>query len=333
MRKILYLTGFFIAALVAKATDGANSVTIGGHHLVNITAVVQTSPTTVMINSDGQLMQLEIKSLPARFLGAWGISKTPPVLACEPGQNHTIHLPDAVNLELIWINPGTFTMGSPNDEAERARDEGPQTVVTISKGFWLEDTPVTQEQYRAVMGNNPSEFTNIGVDAPVEKVSWDEAMDFCQSLTELERAAGHLPKGYVYTLPTEAQWEYACRAGTTESRYGNLNNIAWFLGNNTGHTHPVARKEPNDWGLYDMNGNVWQWCSDWYGPYHGGNVTDPVGAPPNTVRVMRGGSWDDASDYCRSACRYWVGPDRRENYIGFRVALSTFLSANPPSGK
>jgi len=240
------------------------------------------------------------------------------------GQNHTVTLPNAVALDLIWIAPGTFTMGSPDSESDRHYWEGPQTIVTISKGFWLGKTPVTQGQYQAVMGNNPSSFTTVGADAPVEQVSWNDAMAFCQKLTEQERAAGALPEGYAFTLPTEAQWEYACRAGTTEARYGNLDDIAWYHDNSGHTTHPVGQKQPNAWGLYDMLGNVWEWCSDWdgYGHYPGGSVTDPVGAPSGTYRVLRGGSWGYRAGFCRSAYRSNRGPGGRINDLGFRLALA-----------
>jgi formylglycine-generating enzyme required for sulfatase activity len=260
------------------------------------------------------------------------------------GQNHTVTLPNAVPLDLIWITPGTFTMGSPDSETERDGDEGPQTAVAISQGFWLGKTLVTQGQYQALMGSNPSHFADVGPDAPVEQVSWDDAMAFCRKLTDQERAAGHLPKNLTFTLPTEAQWEYACRAGTTEPRYGNLDEIAWYGSNSVitenqndvgkvgpwyvnvskkrSSTHPVEQKQPNAWGLYDMLGNVWEWCSDWYGAYPGGNVTDPVGAPSGPYRVDRGGGWYSSAARCRSASRSAGDPGDRDFTIGFRVALA-----------
>jgi formylglycine-generating enzyme required for sulfatase activity len=252
-------------------------------------------------------------------------------------------LPNAVALDLIWITPGTFTMGSPDSDPERDGDEVPQTTVTISQGFWLGKTLVTQEQYQALMDSNPSHYADAGADAPVEQVSWDDAMDFCRKLTDQERAAGHLPKNLIFTLPTEAQWEYACRAGTTEARYGDLRDIAWYGSNsliteiqNGGQvstwyvsvtkkrntTHPVAQKQPNAWGLYDMLGNVWEWCSDWYGTYPGGNVTDPVGAPSGPYRVARGGSWYSSAARCRSASRSGGDPGGRNYCNGFRLALA-----------
>jgi formylglycine-generating enzyme required for sulfatase activity len=196
-------------------------------------------------------------------------------------------------------------------------------VVAISKGFWLGKTPVTQGQYQAVMGDNPSRYVKAGLDAPVEMVSWHDAMKFCQKLTEREQAAGRLPQGYAYTLPTEAQWEYACRAGTTEVRYGNLDDIAWYAGNSGNSTHPVGQKKPNAFGLYDMIGNVSQWCSDWYfETLPGGNVTDPVGPASGSYRVLRGGCWGDAPTICRSAGRYANHPALRASLFGFRLALA-----------
>jgi formylglycine-generating enzyme required for sulfatase activity len=231
-----------------------------------------------------------------------------------------------MTLDLIWLAPGTFTMGSPVSEVgpgnERS-NERPTHRVTISKGFWLGKTPVTQGQYQAVMGDNPSNFANVGPDAPVETVSWNDAMEFCRKLTEQERGAGRLPEGYAYMLPSEAQWEYACRAGTTGARYGNLDDIAWYNANSGMTTHPVAQKQPNAWGLYDMLGNVEQWCSDWYSfPYPGENVTDPVGADSGSNRVIRGSDWLGPAVTCRAAIRFWYAPGYRYSCLGFRVALA-----------
>jgi formylglycine-generating enzyme required for sulfatase activity len=286
---------------------------------------------------------IEASNEPAGNAPAASVKATD-ALSYAPGQNLSVTLPNAVALDLIWIVPGAFTMGSPDSETGRNGDEGPQTAVTISQGFWLGKTPVTQGQYQALMGSNPSKFANVGAVAPVEQVSWDDAMAFCRKLTDQERAAGHLPKNLIFTLPTEAQWEYACRAGTTDARYGNLDDIAWYGGNsgNTDRsgvqlmggyavnfsgksvigTHPVAQMQPNAWGLYDMLGNVWEWCSDWYGAYPGGNVTDPVGAPSGPYRVDRGGSWYSGAARCRSAARSGGDPDYRYFCIGFRVALA-----------
>lgn len=227
-----------------------------------------------------------------------------------------------LRLELIWVEPGTFMMGSPPEEAGRHKAEGPQTKVTLTRGFWLGATPVTQGQYRALTGENPSRFANAGDDAPVERVSWEDAMAFCAALTKREAAAGRLPEGYVYTLPTEAQWEYACRAGTTTPYPGNVDTMAWHEGNSGGTTQAVAQKSPNAWGFYDMSGNVLEWCRDWYAEYAGGAVVDPAGPAHGYFRIARGGSWRVDANVGRSAARAGGSAGRRDYTMGFRLALS-----------
>jgi formylglycine-generating enzyme required for sulfatase activity len=234
----------------------------------------------------------------------------------QPGQRLTI--PD-LGLTLMPISPGTFQMGSASGGDS---DERPVTRVTISRPFWLGATEVTQRQWQAVMGNNPSNFK--GENLPVEQVSWNEAMEFCRKLTERERAAGRLPEGYVYTLPTEAQWEYAARAGTTGDYggTGRLDDMGWYTSNSGGSTKPVGTKQANAWGLYDMHGNVWEWCLDWYGTYPGGSVTDTTGPASGSPRVRRGGSWWGTADNCRSAVRFGHTPGNRFANLGFRPALA-----------
>ena len=231
-----------------------------------------------------------------------------------------------LNLEMMPIPAGTFVMGSPNDEEGRDDGEGPQTTVTITKPFWLGKTEVTQSQWKVVMGNNPS--ISKGDDLPVEQVSWDDAVSFCKKLNEMKRDT--LPAGYHYTLPTEAQWEYACRAGTTtrfsygnDTGYSQLGSYAWYDDNSSGKTHPVGDKLPNGWRLYDMHGNVWEWCLDWKGDYTGGSVSDPQGPQSGAERVNRGGGWlNIAGRDCRSAFRFGFEPEASLFDIGFRVALS-----------
>ncbi len=249
-------------------------------------------------------------------------------------------IPD-LNLDLVWIAPGDFLMGTPEQSlvvrwyyAAREKltkkpnpkadtdDERPATWVTLTQPFWLGRTAVTQGQYAAVMGTNPSQFTAAGKDAPVEEVSWDDAMAFCQKLTERDKNAGRLPAGYAYTLPTEGQREYACRAGTTGDWPGDLDAMAWYGGNSGNTTHPVATKQPNAWGLYDMNGNVWEWCRDWYAPYPSGEVTNSLGLPSGSDRVYRGGGWNGVAADCRSAYRNRYDPGYRDYDVGFRLALS-----------
>lgn len=227
-----------------------------------------------------------------------------------------------LNLELVWIKSGTFLMGSPVDEPLRDKAEGPQTRVMLSKGYWLGKTEVTQGQYEAVMGTNPSHFKKVGIDAPVEQVSWIDAMEFCRTLTERERVEGRLPKGYAFSLPTEAQWEYACRSETTGSFSGEPATMAWYDKNSNDTTHPVGTKQPNRWGLYDMSGNVLEWCLDWYAAYPGGAVTDPIGPKRGYYRMARGGSWRTDVGVERSAARSGGSPGRTDYTIGFRLALS-----------
>ena len=228
-------------------------------------------------------------------------------------------IPD-LKLELVWIKPGSFMMGSSADLAKN-KAERPQVHVTITNGFWLGRTEVTQAQYEAVMNVNPSTFNSVGPNAPVERVSWADAMAFCTKLNERERAAGRIPEGFKYTLPTEAQWEYSCRAGTAGEYAGNQEAMAWYDENSGGTTHPVATKQPNAWGLYDMSGNVLEWCFDWYGDYPGGEVIDPTGPAHGYYRLARGGSWRAAMHVGRSASRAGGSPGRLDYTIGFRVAL------------
>ena len=223
---------------------------------------------------------------------------------------------NSIGMSLVQIPAGTFTMGDD--------DETPHQV-TLTKGFELGVYEVTQEQYEQVMGSNPSEFK--GPQNPVEMVSWDEAVEFCRKLSALPAEQS---VGYVYRLPTEAEWEYACRAGTT-SKYSfgdsesELGDYAWYRDNSGGTTHPVGQKKPNGFGLYDMHGNVWERCQDWYGDYPKGSTTDPTGAASGSgsERVIRGGSWYFYSDEFRSADRNSLPPDLRGYGLGFRVLRSS----------
>ena len=248
----------------------------------------------------------------------------------EVGMDRSLDLGGGETLKLKWIAPGSFQMGDYSKHP-----------VTLSEGYWLGQYEVTQGQWQALMGSAPSKFK--GSRNPVEQVSWEDAMAFCRELTERERAAGRLPEGWHYTLPTEAQWEYACRAGTRTGfsfgdsdadlhRYGNYcdrsNTDGWDWQDKThtdGHdkTAPVGSFHPNAWGLYDMHGNVWEWCSDWYGDYPSGSVVDPTGARSGSYRVYRGGSWLNHARYCRSAYRLWLTPGYRWYNLGFRLALSS----------
>jgi serine/threonine protein kinase len=237
----------------------------------------------------------------------------------KKGQNWTVPV---YEIEMIWINPGTFMMGSPKSEKGRSDDE-PQHQVTLTQGYWLGKYEVTQGQWQAVMGSNPSSFKNAGANAPVESVSWEGAQAFCKKLTQRERAAGRLPAGYEYSLPTEAQWEYACRARTTGAYAGNGNvgSMGWYSDNSGSSTHPVGQKQANAWGLYDMHGNVYEWCYDWFGDYPSDSVTDSGGATRGSFRVERGGSFYDDATRCRSAFRIYFRLGARDDNLGFRLSL------------
>ncbi len=241
--------------------------------------------------------------------------------------------PLTVPANMVFIAPNTFTMGSPDSEAGHEGDEGPQMVVTLSHGFWIGKYPVTQGEYLAVTGENPSGFPG-DLNRPVESVSFFAASNYCAQLTLQDQSAGRIPPGTHYRLPTEAEWECAARAGTsTRFYYGDdpglssLSNYAWFGAHDGATTHPVGLKLPNARGLYDMEGNVWEWCQDWYGNYPGGSVTDPSGPASSPVgwKVIRGGAWEASELDCRSASRNIEGasPFISDFIIGFRVVLVT----------
>jgi formylglycine-generating enzyme required for sulfatase activity len=233
---------------------------------------------------------------------------------------------------LVFIPPGTFRMGSPTNEVGRLDDEGPQTAVTISRGSWMGKYEVTQGEYLVVMGNNPSSAKG-NTNRPVESISWYQANDYCATLTQRERLAGRIATNSVYRLPTEAEWEYACRGWTStrfsygdDPGYTNLWMYAWYGDNSSGGTpQRVGQRLPNPWGLYDMYGNVFEWCQDWLGPYAGGIAVDPQGtrAPVgDAYKVVRGGVFSINASYCRSASRNGSDPSVQTYYFGLRVLLA-----------
>ena len=232
-------------------------------------------------------------------------------------------------LRFVWLPAGQFFMGSPATEVDRRSDEDPQTHVTLSRGFYLGRYEVTQGEYLSVIGSNPSYFTG-DTNRPVDQVIWSEATNYCAQLSAQERLAGRLPAGWAYRLPTEAEWEYASRCGSTnrfsygdDLGYTQLGNYAWYTASSDSASHTVGGKLPNRWGLYDMSGNVWEWCSDWFGTYPGGSVTDPQGSVLGSGgRVARGCGWDGDAYYCRSAQRGSYVPEFRISTFGFRVVLA-----------
>ncbi|MDA1277613.1 MAG: formylglycine-generating enzyme family protein, partial [Verrucomicrobia bacterium] len=228
---------------------------------------------------------------------------------------------DAKLRGLVWIPPGRFLFGSSSEERDRGLDEGPQIDMQISEGFWMGKFEVTQGAYLAVMNSNPSHYTG-DLNHPVEKVSWQEAVEYCARRTAKELEMGVLPSEYEYRLPTEAEWEYACRAGTVtrfsfgdDQEYARLAAFAWFNGNSNSSTHSVGLKKPNPWGLYDMHGNVWEWCLDY------GREGDSA-RRSSSLRGARGGSWLYEGRFCRSSNRDAYFPTNRCSDLGFRIVLA-----------
>jgi formylglycine-generating enzyme required for sulfatase activity len=198
--------------------------------------------------------------------------------------------------------------------------------VTLTRDFWLGKYEVTQAEYVALVGKNPSHFPG-DPNRPVEKVSYFDALAYCSAVSRREQQAGRLPPGYEYRLPTEAEWEYACCAGTTNLfSFGDTtteaDQYAWTLENSETTTHPVGQKRPNPWGLYDMHGNVWEWCSYWFADYPAAGVKDPSGPRHGKFKVFRGGSWNHAIEFARSRNRFIMAPASGIYFVGFRIALS-----------
>ncbi len=217
-----------------------------------------------------------------------------------------------LGMRFVYVPPGIFYMGT-GDRACNARKH----KVTITKGFYMQTTEVTQGQFKKIMGYNPSVFKKCGANCPVEKVSYYDAVEFVQKLNELTGAVR-------YQLPTEAQWEYACRAGSKALyNFGNdfnkLGDYAWFIGNSNKRTHPVGKKKPNAWGIHDMHGNVREWCRDNYGTFLPNPVADPLGTSSDPNRVTRGGNFIDNASENRTAYRFKDGPSNKSIGLGFRL--------------
>jgi formylglycine-generating enzyme required for sulfatase activity len=252
--------------------------------------------------------------------GKKGLPEAIDALQVAGGIRSSTDFTNTLGMTFNLIPAGTFMMGSTYDSSQQ-----PIHGVTLTQPFYMMTTEVTQAQWQAVMGSNPSNFTACGGDCPVEQVSWDDIQAFITAINALGEGT--------YFLPTEAQWEYACRAGSatdfangnmTEAACGldpNLDVMGWYCYNAGSTTHPVAQKQANTWGLYDMHGNVWECCADyWYSDYPSAWVTDPEGPTSGSDRVERGGCWNAGARRCRSADRGGDSPDCRDNDMGFRLA-------------
>lgn len=245
----------------------------------------------------------ELRAAPP--LSTSSAEKTPAAPIVQPLRAGEVRENPQDNLKYVWIPPGKFMMGCSPGDSECRDNEKPAHQVNITRGFWIGQAPVTQAAYERVTKTNPSHFH--GSDLPVETVSWDEAKAYCEAVG--------------MRLPTEAEWEYAARARSKEARYGPIDQIAWYSGNSNGQTHPVAGKAANAWGLYDMLGNVWEWCSDWFGEYQSGAAENPTGPENGEYRLLRGGSWADIPRDARVSVRGKFAPSFRDvSVVGFRCA-------------
>ena len=249
------------------------------------------------------------------------------------GEDWKTFLNGKIDLEMVWVECGSFTMGDKYDVSDSALH-----TVTLTKGYWIGKYPLTQEQWEAIGCKRKEENYFQGVRLPVECISWDEAISFCQKLNEIMK--DKLPRGYHFNLPTEAQWEFAAKGGIYSKGYeysgsNQLDEVGWYDGNSEikrrdekgvvridyKGTHPVGQKKPNELGIYDMNGNVFEWCWNYFDKYPEEDETDPIGPENGKFRVFRGGSWDCPTQNCRPSYRYLLAPIGRISIVGFRVAL------------
>ena len=248
-----------------------------------------------------------------------------PIVAQQPvaqtpitnGDIISIPVKDGISIEMVRVEAGTFTMGATPEMENPLYEEKPAHQVTLTNDYYIGKYEVTQALWKAVMGNNPSNFK--GDNLPVEQVSWDDCQEFLSKLNSIT--------GKTFRLPTEAEWEYAARGGNKSRGYqysgsNNLSDVAWNINNSGSKTHAVGSKQANELGIYDMTGNVWEWCQDWYGKYSSSSKTNPTGANRGSKRVARGGSWIFNLLACRSSYRGYGSPDNRLNYVGLRLVLS-----------
>ena len=317
MKKLITL--FFVlcvGAFASSATAGVGDVNADGDvNVSDVTALVNQiigsgsySAQACDVNGDGEVNVSDVTALVNLIINGGGESEF---------KNRTFTV-NGVSFEMIAVEGGTFTMGATSEQGSDAYDdEKPAHQVTLSS-YYIGKTEVTQELWQAVMGSNPSKFS--GTNLPVEKVSWEDCQSFVIKLNELT--------GKNFRLPTEAEWEYAARGGNKSNGFkfsggNNIAEVAWYSENGNKISHPVATKAPNELGIYDMSGNVWEWCSDWYSSsyYTSSSQTNPTGPNSGSYRVYRGGSWSGNDRYCRVSHRDSNYPSYRFNYLGLRLAL------------
>ena len=267
----------------------------------------------VVFKKDGTRVDFPYEAIDS--IVTYNYDETPPTGggSVSDGQNK-VYTVNGVSFKMIYVKGGTFTMGATSEQTGADSDEKPRHSVTLSD-YYIGETEVTQELWSAVMGSNPSYFTG-DMQRPVECVSWNDCQTFISKLNELT--------GETFRLPTEAQWEYAARGGNKSEGYiysgsNTIDDVAWYHDNSSHTTHPVKTKASNELGIYDMSGNVWEWCSDWYGSYSSAAQTDPAGPSTGSNRVYRGGSWNFGATYCRVAKRDFSGAGSGE-FLGLRLA-------------
>ena len=268
----------------------------------NANGVAHTAPST------------SVSSLQSSAVSSNNVSSS---TVSSGGNTISIPVKDGISIDMVKVETGTFMMGATLEMQDSYDDEMPVHQVTLTNDYYMGKYEVTQALWQAVMGNNPSKFK--GDNLPVESVSWKDCQKFISKLNK--------KTGRKFRLPTEAEWEYAARGGKKSRGYqysgsSNISDVAWYAGNGSNKTHPVGTKQSNELGLYDMTGNVWEWCQDWYGSYVSSSQTNPTGAVSGSRRVRRGGGWYNNEENCRSSCRSGVTPDARYYFLGLRLVLS-----------
>lgn len=324
IKKLGEMTGAAFVLVAEAATYDENHIIITAKILDVQTAGIKEASDPEVSSTDPKEMKNACIQIARTLLGGASSSSsstrpTSPRQAANSGSSQAVQTFTVgnVSFDMIKVEAGSFIMGCTSEQgSDCCVDESPYHRVTITNDYYIGKFEVTQELYEAVMGVNPSYWKAF--DRPVEQVSWNDAMEFCSELSRLT--------GRRFTLPTEAEWEYAARGGkkSTNAKYSGSSSIAtvaWYDGNSGSQTHPVGRLRANELGIYDMSGNVWEWCLDWMGNYSSATQTDPMGPGSGSCRVHRGGSSGNYDERCRVARRYCYSPDDRNIYGGFRVVL------------